>query len=152
MGTQIQTKMFGIRQNVTRVSTFQYLLKPAIPLMVDPTSEQLVLKKKSGTNDEEMMEFIATNHLRSTYSSVSTERAFELMEHEAKKYGIKLMEKSRYEDILHSLRGFEVASRLAQDEEYIWWQQGNMLRHLEKLEKRMFENSCLMLFNKKTDY
>ena len=63
--------------------------------------------------------------------------------------GFMLMDKNRYNQILSSLRGFEVTKREAQDDENVWLQQGNVLRNLWELEKLMFQNSILVLFNKK---
>ena len=52
--------------------------------------------------------------LQSTYL-LSTDLAFEQMKDVAMRDGFMLMDKNRYNQILSSLRGFEVTKREAQD-------------------------------------
>ena len=73
------------------------------------------------------------------------------MEETAIQRKFELMPKDRYNEILHSLRGFEVPMRNAQDKELMWIKQGNMLHHLELLQEAMFHNSSI-LFNKQQGF
>ena len=84
--------------------------------------------------------------LQSSYA-LSTDLAFQQMEDLVIHSGFNVMTKNRYNEILHSLRGFQVKNRSAQDEEEKWIQHGNFFCQLWPLEKLMFQNSIVTLFN-----
>jgi len=135
MTTQIKSQFNSVGQQVTRENIFRYLLQPAIQPIAQYTSQELVSRRKKSTTESEIWEFIATKHLRSTHNA-TIELPFQLMQLTAKEFRFKLLPIDRYNDILYSLRGFDVSKRNAQDEAHIWMQQGNMLRHLSPIGKR----------------
>ena len=149
MAGQITIKLKALGESVTRESIFRYLLKPAVPKLIKHTTEELVQNDYPSLCEEDFWEFIATMQLQSTYL-LSTDLAFKQMKDVAMRDGFMLMDKNRYNQILSSLRGFEVTKREAQDDENVWLQQGNVLRNLWELEKLMFQNSILVLSIKKT--
>lgn len=147
MVTQIKSKLQSLGQDVTRENLFCYLLNPAIPPIVEYTSQELISWGKEATSEPEIWEFVAMKHLCSTYNA-SSEISFQLMQLTVNQFRFKLIPIDWYNDTLQSLRGFDACKRNAQDEEHIWMQQGNMLCHIEDLEKDIFKNSSL-LFNTK---
>ena len=146
MARQITIKLKALGESVTRESIFRYLLKPVVPKLIKHTTEELVRNDYSSLCEEDFWEFIATMQLQSTYL-LSTNLAFMQMKDVAMRDGFMLMDKNRYNKILSSFCGFEVTKREAQDDKNVLMQQGNVLCNLWELEKMMFQNSILVLFN-----
>lgn len=117
MSSQITSMLVSLgKPQTTRENLFRYLLDPVIPIIAEHTSQELVSRNKAPTNEEEIWEFVvvATIHLCSTFD-LSRDLGFKLMEETANQRKFQLMAKDRYIEILHSLRGFGVALRHAQD-------------------------------------
>ena len=65
------------------------------------------------------------------------------------KHGFTLMDNERFDNILTSIRGYNVTSRTGDSGDNSWKQRKNLLRNLNELEKAIFKNSASLLFNTK---
>ena len=129
-------------QDINSVTCFQFLIYPAMNLLVDFTCQHLVKSGKSPISLHEMWEFLETMMMRSAFN-VSPELSWKLMEKHAD--GFDLMKLSRFNEILSSLRGYDVNARDPDD----WMCKSNMLRNMNQIEVLIFERSVSTLLNKK---
>ena len=97
---------------------------------------------------DKIWEFLATKYFRSMFR-VSIDIAFQIMQVIADNKQFELMKQERYQEILVAIRGFTLIGRCVQDEEHTWMKQGDLLRHLNPMERIIFQNSVTTLFNKK---
>ena len=93
---------------VNNVNIFCYLLHPAIDLLTDCTNQQLVKNGKRGIDSQELWEFIGTIIFRSGFCT-SPERTWKRMEKLS--VGFIVMKLNRFNEIMSSLRGFDVGDR-----------------------------------------
>ena len=69
--TRSLTNAMGSRGiEINSGSVFRFLIQPAIPKLVEYTTQQLIQSGHSGTLEIEIYEFIVTKHLCSTFVSV----------------------------------------------------------------------------------
>jgi len=114
------------------------------------TSQQLVKRCLEPVSLYEFKRFYATKLLRSRFN-LSTKKAWEaIMKSLAQTHGFTLMEYDRFNNILTSIRGYDVPSRSGDNGDETWLRQRNMLRKLNKLEKAIFERSMDILINTKS--
>ena len=131
------------------VSTFNALLTaPAINILVECTSQELVSKGYERTNANEMLKFLATKFLQSRIHVQSDVAWSDYLEPLAVRYNFQLMEITRFNRMLNSIRGFDIDKRNA-DNNDTWMQRKNFLRHLAELETAIFKPSVNILLNKK---
>ena len=65
------------------------------------------------------------------------------------KHGFTLMDNERFDNILTSIRGYNVTSRTGDSGDNSWKQRKNLLHNLNDLEKTIFKNSSSFTFNTK---
>ena len=87
-------------------SVFRFLIQPAIPKLVNYTTQQLIQSGHSGTLEIEIYEFVVMKHLCSTFC-VSNNVAWSQIKLIAVANGFTLMNQNRYGAILSSLQGFD---------------------------------------------
>ena len=112
-------------------------------------SQVLVARGLRPVRSYEMRQFFATKLLQSRFN-VSSDKAWEaFMEPLATKHGFTLVDRERYDNILTSIRGYDVLTRTGDSGDHSWKQRKNLLRNLNELEKAIFKNSASLLFNTK---
>ncbi len=147
MAKKVDDGLTGRGMQVTNTGIFCHLAKPFLNSLIDFANQQLFKDGHPIPDDSELLEFIATKHLRSTFNC-GTDMAFEMMDGISHKKGFKLMKKARHLTILHSLRGHNVVGRDPQDDDDSWMERHNLLRRMNSLETEAFENSIQLLLNK----
>ena len=101
--TQSLTNVMGSRGiEINSGSALRFLIQPAIPKLVDYTTQQLIQSGHSGTLEIEIYEFIAMKHLCSTFH-VSNNVAWSQMKLIAVANGFSLLDQNRYGAIISSL-------------------------------------------------
>ncbi len=148
MAKTVDDGLTGRGIQVTNTAIFSYLAKPFLLLLMDFTNQQLVKDGHPILCDSELLEFMATKHLRSTFHC-GRDMAFEMMDGISHKKGFKLMKKERCLTILHSLRGYDVVGRDPQDDDECWMERHNLLRRMNALEMEAFKNTIQLLLNRK---
>ena len=135
---------------LTTYSIFSHLLSnTALLIIVENTSEQLVIDGYAPTNLLEFKVFLGTRWLRSRMR-MSPELAFIRMQETARSSGFILMTLSRYKQIYQCIRGFAMSGRHEEWKDYdksTWMKRGVMLRQLAPLEKEVFVKSIGTLLN-----
>ena len=117
-------------------------------LLVDFTCQHLVKSGESHISLHEMWEFLGTMLMRSAFI-VSPEFLWKLMEKQAD--GFVFMKLSIFNEILSSLKGYDVNARDPDDNENNWMCRSNMLQNMNQIiEVLIFERSLSTLLNKKT--
>ena len=112
-------------------------------------SQVLVSRNLLPVRPYELRKFFATKLLRSRFN-MSTQKSWEeCMKPLSTKHGFTLMDKERFDNILTSIRGYDVTSRTGDGGDYSWKQRKNLLRSLNELEKAIFKNSSSFTFNTK---
>ena len=112
---------------VDSVNTFNALLTaPAINILVECTSQELVSKGYERTNANKMLKFLATKFLRSRIHVPSDVAWSDYLEPLAVRYNFQLMEITRFNRLLNSIRGFDIDKRNA-DNNDTWMQRKNLL-------------------------
>ncbi len=139
----------GLTVNSSNI--FKFLLQPALALLLDYTNQELVRTGHTRMEEKELLQFIGTKHLRSTFN-LSTGTAFEAMKPLATSEGFVLMEARRHNAMLHSLRGHDVIGRDPAESEDSWMERHNLLCRMVVLERRIFQNSVTALLNKKNGF
>lgn len=72
------------------------------------------------------------------------------MEPLATRHGFSLMDMNRFNNILTSIRGYDVTSRTGDCRDDAWLQRKNLLRNLNELEQKVFKRSMDWLFNRES--
>ena len=132
---------------VNAANTIEYLISDRVFTDIATyTSQELVRRNLPRVDAYEMRRFFAHKLLRSSYN-ISTKKAWEAcIEPLSVKHGFTLMEYERFNNILTSIRGYEVRGRSGDDGDETWLQKKNLLRRLNDLEKNVFKNA-MNLFN-----
>ena len=112
-------------------------------------SQVLVSRGLPIVKSYELRMFFATKLLRSRFDMSSDKSWDECLKPLATKHGFTLMEKDRFNNILTSIRGYDVVSRAGDGGDSSWMQRKNLLRNLNELEKAIFKHSAALLFNTK---
>ena len=156
MAKNIRNKLKASNLDANEENIFRHLIQPALQSLAEYATEDLM---KNATTDtqrllatitpEDIWEFLATKYFCSMFRC-SVDRAFKYMEMVAKTEKFELMKKERYKQILGAIRGFSSIGRNAEDEDHTWMKQGDLLRHLNPMEKLIFQNSVATLSNKVT--
>lgn len=137
-------------KDVSMSNTIEFLVSEEVFVKIARyTSQVLVKRRLEPVNCYELRQFFAHKLLRSRFD-VSTEKAWsDFMEPLAVKHGFTLMPVARFNNILTSVRGYDVNSRAGDSGDSSWKQRKNLLRSLEEIEKAMFNRSASFLFNTK---
>lgn len=111
------------------------------------TSQELARRNLQPVSPYEFKRFYATKLLRSRIN-LSTKKGWEVfMKPLAQTHGFTLMEYDRFNNILTSVRGYDVPTRSGDNGDETWLQQKNLLRGLNNLEKSIFKRSMEILIN-----
>ena len=110
------------------------------------TTEALVLRGLDATTGFEIRRFFAAKLLRSRFQ-MDADLAWSLMRVLAMKHGFELLGMKRYDNILTSLRGYEVSGRTGGDSTDVWMRRKNLLRRMNLLEVAAFKRGMYLLMN-----
>ena len=112
-------------------------------------SQALVSQDLLPVRPYELQQFFATKLLRSRFN-MSFEKSWEeCMKTLSTKHGFTLMDNERFDNILTSIRGYNVTSRTGDSGDNSWKQRKKLLHNLNDLEKTIFKNSSSFTFNTK---
>lgn len=114
------------------------------------TTQQLVKRNLPAVDVYEFKRFYATKLLRSRFNVSSDQAWKEVMEPLATRHGFSLMDMNRFNNILTSIRGYDVTSGTGDCRDDAWLQRKNLLRNLNELEQKVFKRSMDWLFNRES--
>ena len=140
----------SVSLDVNAANTLNYLVSnPVFENISQYTTQQLVSRNLDPMNSLETRRFFATKLLRSRFN-LSTKKSWtDIMVPLAEKHNLTLMQYERFNNILTSIRGYDVLSRSGDNGDDSWMRRKNLLRNLNPLEKSMFDRSITLLMDPK---